>query len=70
MLCDRNRKCIGNKCLKSIIERDGAIKKYKDELKWKITDTFQLVYPRGKLVTLFDCLIHHDSDEKYCKQHH
>ena len=32
MICDRNRKCTGNKCFKSIIERDGVFKKYaKDE---------------------------------------
>jgi predicted metal-binding protein len=23
MICDRNRKCTGNKCFRSIIERDG-----------------------------------------------
>jgi len=31
MICDRNRKCTGNKCFRSIIERDGAFRKYKDE---------------------------------------
>ena len=32
MICDRNRTCTGNKCFKSIIERDGAFEKYpKDE---------------------------------------
>jgi predicted metal-binding protein len=28
MICDRNRTCTGNKCFKSIIERDGAFAKY------------------------------------------
>jgi predicted metal-binding protein len=28
MMCDRNRTCTGNKCFKSIIERDGAFAKY------------------------------------------
>jgi predicted metal-binding protein len=28
MICDRNRTCTGNKCFKSIIERDGAFSKY------------------------------------------
>lgn len=32
MICDRNRTCTGNKCFRSIIERDGAFKKIaKDE---------------------------------------
>ena len=31
MICDRNRTCTGNKCFRSIIERDGVFKKYKDE---------------------------------------
>ena len=31
MICDRNRKCTGNKCFKSIIERDGAFSEYPDE---------------------------------------
>jgi predicted metal-binding protein len=32
MICDRNRTCTGNKCLKSINERDGAFADYpKDE---------------------------------------
>ena len=31
MICDRNRTCTGNKCFKSIIERDGVFSKYKDE---------------------------------------
>jgi predicted metal-binding protein len=32
IICDRNRTCTGNKCFKSIIERDGAFSKYpKDE---------------------------------------
>ncbi|MCB2173340.1 CGGC domain-containing protein [archaeon] len=31
MICDRNRKCTGNKCFRSVIERDGAFRKYKDE---------------------------------------
>ena len=32
MICDRNRTCTGNKCFKSIIERDGSFEKYsKDE---------------------------------------
>ena len=32
MICDRNRTCTGNKCFKSIMERDGAFQKYsKDE---------------------------------------
>jgi len=32
MICDRNRTCTGNKCFKSIIERDGAFAKHsKDE---------------------------------------
>jgi predicted metal-binding protein len=32
MICDRNRTCTGNKCFKSIIERDGAFAEYpKDE---------------------------------------
>lgn len=32
MICDRNRTCTGNKCFKSITERDGAFSKYpKDE---------------------------------------
>jgi predicted metal-binding protein len=28
MICDRNRKCTGNKCFKSILERDGAFSEY------------------------------------------
>ena len=28
MICDRNRTCTGNRCFKSIIERDGAFAKY------------------------------------------
>ncbi|GAG88621.1 unnamed protein product, partial [marine sediment metagenome] len=24
MICDRNRKCTGNKCFKSMLERDGV----------------------------------------------
>jgi predicted metal-binding protein len=28
MICDRNRTCTGNKCFKSIIERDGVFKDY------------------------------------------
>ena len=28
MICDRNRTCTGNKCFKSIIERDGAFSEY------------------------------------------
>ncbi|MDH5200203.1 MAG: CGGC domain-containing protein [Candidatus Bathyarchaeota archaeon] len=28
MICDRNRTCTGNKCFKSILERDGAFSKY------------------------------------------
>lgn len=32
IVCDRNRTCTGNKCFKSIIERDGSFEKYpKDE---------------------------------------
>jgi predicted metal-binding protein len=31
MICDRNRKCTGNKCFKSIIERDGAFSDYSKE---------------------------------------
>ncbi len=32
MICERNRTCTGNKCFKSIIERDGAFARYaKDE---------------------------------------
>jgi len=32
MICDRNRTCTGNKCFKSIIERDGTFENYpKDE---------------------------------------
>ena len=31
MICDRNRTCTGNKCFKSIIERDGVFSKYQDE---------------------------------------
>lgn len=31
MICDRNRKCTGNKCFKSIIERDGVFSEYSDE---------------------------------------
>jgi predicted metal-binding protein len=32
MICDRNRKCTGNKCFKSISERDGMFKEVsKDE---------------------------------------
>ena len=27
MICDRNRTCTGNKCFRSILERDGAFKK-------------------------------------------
>lgn len=27
MICDRNRKCTGNKCFKSVLERDGAFAK-------------------------------------------
>jgi len=33
MICDRNRKCIGNKCFKAINERDGQFMNYpKDDL--------------------------------------
>lgn len=28
MICDRNRKCTGNKCFKSILERDGVFSEY------------------------------------------
>lgn len=28
MICDRNRTCTGNKCFKSILDRDGAFSKY------------------------------------------
>ena len=28
IICDRNRTCTGNKCFKSIIERDGSFEKY------------------------------------------
>jgi len=31
MICDRNRKCTGNKCFKSIIERDGVFSEYSEE---------------------------------------
>jgi len=31
MICDRNRTCTGNKCFRSIIERDGAFKKYENQ---------------------------------------
>ena len=31
MICDRNRKCTGNKCFKSILERDGVFSDYPDE---------------------------------------
>ena len=32
MICDRNRTCVGNKCFRAIIERDGVFRKYpKDE---------------------------------------
>lgn len=28
MICDRERTCTGNKCFRSVIERDGAFKEY------------------------------------------
>jgi len=28
MICDRNRKCTGNKCFKSMLERDGVFSEY------------------------------------------
>ena len=31
MICDRNRTCTGNKCFKSIIERDGAFAEYAED---------------------------------------
>jgi len=31
MICDRNRKCTGNKCFKSILERDGAFSEYPED---------------------------------------
>lgn len=31
MICDRNRKCTGNKCFKSILERDGVFSDYSDK---------------------------------------
>ena len=31
MICDRNRKCTGNKCFMSIRERDGAFVKYPED---------------------------------------
>ena len=31
MICDRNRKCTGNKCFKSILEREGVFSDYPDE---------------------------------------
>jgi hypothetical protein len=31
MICDRNRTCTGNKCFKSMIERDGADAWLKEE---------------------------------------
>jgi predicted metal-binding protein len=31
MICDRNRKCTGNKCFKSILERDGVFSEYPED---------------------------------------
>jgi predicted metal-binding protein len=31
LICDRNRTCTGNKCYRSIIERDGVFSEYKNE---------------------------------------
>ena len=31
MICDRNRTCTGNKCFKSITERDGAFAEYAED---------------------------------------
>ena len=31
IICDRNRKCTGNKCFKSILERDGVFSEYPED---------------------------------------
>ena len=31
MICDRNRKCTGNKCFKSMLERDGVFSEYPED---------------------------------------
>ena len=31
MICDRNKTCTGNKCFKSIVERDGAFSTYDEQ---------------------------------------
>jgi predicted metal-binding protein len=31
MICDRNRKCTGNKCFKSMLERDGVFSEYSED---------------------------------------